>query len=1652
LLAADLIAQWRADDLNVNYSDGAVVAAWPDSISGIAAAATGSPRLVRQALGARSAVRFDASDGGDLFRVRAANSPMAGARDFSVVVVFATASADLAGDLDQWYSNTGLVDSSNLGFGQEWGISINSAGQVAAGMSAGFNQPAATVYSAARGLGDGQSHIAIFTRAENTITLYVDGGAGDSRSDASTVARAANIDMVIGGIQTNNRSFTGDIAEVRIYNGALTDPEAADLTQSVMSYYHNSPPTAIADLYSTPEDPLLFSIPAGSGVLANDTDAEFDSLSAELISGTQHGQLSLQSDGSFIYEPDDNFFGTDTFTYRAIDLRPSNAATVSIEITPVYDPVVPVADTYKLLPSETVSIDAARGVLVNDSNPERARLSAILNTDVAAGMLTFNADGSFSYDPRGFTGSVSFSYRVNDGTTVSGAATVTLLVNSPPTARDDTYRASEDTLFSATGALSVLANDADAENDRLTAMLVDAPSRGTLGLNPDGSFVYNPEPNYFGPDVFTYKIADWADESSVATVRVNVVAANDPPNARPDMYFGSIGQTIVKQAHEGLLANDSDVDSAVVSTLLSRAPRNGRLNLQRDGSFTYTPNAGFVGTDTFGYRASDADRESEEVEVTLFVGTSPVRISEILTANVSSLTTRTRASTDARFRGDQRREDWIELENLTGQSLDIGGYHLTDNSNPKKWRFPAGTTLSPFGRLVVFASTLNIVDQALDELGLLHTNFALGVEGEYLALSSPDGWILQEFSAYPKQSPDVSYGWTDTGRLGYLVASTPGESNGQIYAGLVADVVFSADHGFYSDPFSVEISTLTEGAAIRYTIDGSTPTSTHGELYSKPVGVTTTTMLRAAAFKEGYVTSEVTTATYIFIQDVIRQGNSPPGYPAEWLGDGGSGTMPADYEMDPEITQNPAYRDTIDDALLAIPTVSIVTDIEHLFDPQTGIYQRPERPWERPASVELIFPDGTRGFQENVGLRIQGGHTRSPSGSPKHSFRLLFNGQYGAEKLRYDWFGDGAVDEFDTIVLRAGGNQSWIHTNTFLGDNRSRAQYVRDQWAKDTQRAMGRLASHTDYAHLYVNGIYWGLYNPTERPTASFAASYLGGTKEEYDALNAGVAVQGDTVAWRELQQIAKNLADDANYRATAELLDIDAFIDYMILNHYGGNLDWDSHNYYTIRRREPGGKFLFLPWDSEFIFIANRDNRLKIAEGIPGRLFQQLQRNTEFRMLLADHIQRHFFNDGVLTPQSVVARWEARSNQIFDAIVAESARWGDYRRDVVRRAGPFELLERDVQWLAERNRLLNDYFPVRTGIVLEQYRSAGLFPAIDAPLFNQRGGNISSAFAIELSSSEGTVYYTTDGSDPRLPGGAINSTAMAYTAPFRLPGPATVRARVLSGDQWSAIDEASFVVDVVPADASNLRISEINYHPLNPTQEEIAAGHDNDDDFEFIELVNISNRRIDLTNVRLRRAQEDGDDGGVAFDFATGSVAYLEPGQHVLVVEDENAFAFRYGKLPLVAGQWTGGLSNGGEQIMLTAGDAVVLQFSYADEWYDQTDGEGYTLEIIDPANPNLESWGRKASWNSSRQIGGSPGRSNSLPVAGDSNWDGIFNSSDLVLVFQAGEYDDVTPGNSTFEEGDWNGDGDFTTSDFVFVFQADTFVRQARKRSVGK
>jgi hypothetical protein len=230
----------------------------------------------------------------------------------------------------------------------------------------------------------------------------------------------------------------------------------------------------------------------------------------------------------------------------------------------------------------------------------------------------------------------------------------------------------------------------------------------------------------------------------------------------------------------------------------------------------------------------------------------------------------------------------------------------------------------------------------------------------------------------------------------YFANPTPGaENDNSGVVDVVAEVQFSREHGFYQTAFSVVLSTETDDAEIRYTTDGSAVTLASGLPYTDPIPISTTTTLRAAAFKPGHQTSPVATQTYLFLEDVVRQTGAD--FPSSW------GGVSADYAMDPAVVNSPAYRDTIISDLQSLPTISIVTDRDGLFG-ASGIYTNPlieGDAGERAASVEIIYPDGREGTQTDAALQMFGGYSRNPGATPKHSFRLVFKREYGPTRWDY---------------------------------------------------------------------------------------------------------------------------------------------------------------------------------------------------------------------------------------------------------------------------------------------------------------------------------------------------------------------------------------------------------------------------------------------------------------------------------------------------------------------------------------------------------------------------------------------------------------------------------------------------------------------------
>ena len=570
--------------------------------------------------------------------------------------------------------------------------------------------------------------------------------ANDTDPDAGQTATlvAEIVAQPAHGAVTLNTNGTFTYTPVNGYTGAdaftYRAKDTTNLTSAVATANisivsgPNAAPVANPDTYVMNEDGTLAIDEITDGVLANDTDAEADPFTAVLATAPAHGSLTLNPNGTFSYIPVANFAGTDSFTYRANDGRASAPATATITVNPVNDPPVSQNDSYSGDPGVPFVIAAAQGVLANDTDVDAGTtLTAELITPPASGTLTLNPDGSFTFTvAQG--GVYTFTYRAKDATTQSAPATVTIALNAVPVTLPDAYSVDEDQILNALASEghSVLANDNDPEGQPLTAILVTTVQHGVLNLSASGGFQYTPASNYFGPDSFTYRASDGTRTSAPVTVTLTVNAVNDAPVATADTYSVHVDLLLDIAAANGVLRNDTDVDNSSLLAGLVTPPLDGTLVLRPDGSFTYMPAAGFSGTRSFTYRASDGTLLSPAVTVTLNV------TADLNTIVISEIMYNPPGATGVP-------EEFLEIYNYGDAAVDLTGWEFTKGVN---FIFPAGTLIASHGYLAIPANKATftakypaVTNVTTTAWGVL-SNLSNG--GELLRLKNAAGDIVEE--------------------------------------------------------------------------------------------------------------------------------------------------------------------------------------------------------------------------------------------------------------------------------------------------------------------------------------------------------------------------------------------------------------------------------------------------------------------------------------------------------------------------------------------------------------------------------------------------------------------------------------------------------------------------------------------------------------------------------------------------------------------------------------------------------------------------------------------------------------------------------------------------------------------------------------------
>ena len=847
-----------------------------------------------------------------------------------------------------------------------------------------------------------------------------------------------------------------------------------------------------------------------------------------------------------------------------------------------------------------------------------------------------------------------------------------------------------------------------------------------------------------------------ADEPSRFMDQILVLTLAEPlAPTLMDMTADSISSGILVQGLVGKLSvNDPNAfDSHFYSFAEGLGDNDNKIFSIDDDSLRLAKSIPAGKTDlSIRVRVTDSTGLYIEKKFTLKVTDPSIRINELMASNGSSLDD-----------DDGDASDWLEIYNEQSGTVNLEGWHLTDDLDQlTKWTFP-NVNIAPNGFLVLFASG----KERGPDRRPLHLNFEIASSGESLILVQPDGKTIVDQIDFPAQGVDVSYGYNaEANEVGFLRKSSPGEKNGNIADQVANEVTFSHQRGYYDSTFELELSSAIPDSVIRYTTNGTKPNNSSA-VYTGPIRISPSSSsgtrgvrtVRAFSTHPSAVISPVSTHTYIW----VRGTGSPD-----------SNGVVGQSRFISSIKNDQKYGPLIDDGLLSLPAISIIKP--------SGMGGS-----EGEGSLELISLDGSEpGFGIDCGMKIVGG---ASVGSPKNNFRCYFRSKYGASKLRYPVFANHPYTQktsevFDVLQLRSGSHDNfyWM-ANPGNPPGRKRqgdAQYVRNRWVNDMEMLMGHPSIHGRFVHCYLNGTYHGLYHVHERPMHSYMDKYFGGDPEDYHYTNSGRtgSDHGEGDSWSSTWSKVKSAASSGG-EESREWINWSHLADNQLLYYYCGN-DWDwttTHNWMAAGPKYPGrGGWRFYSWDCDVMLHDVDANNLGVSA--PDGVFSSLMRDKDFKVFFSDRVYKHCFNGGVLSPNGPRAAHDYRMNEIYDALVPETARW---QPSSARRL-PWD---RDGEWRDEWDYMQNVYWPRRTEILLNQFRARGWYP-LEAPEFEQRGGSVRSGYSPVILAEKGDVYVTIDGTDPRLPGGAISPNAIFING-------ATVTEELISKESvWKYLDDGS--------------------------------------------------------------------------------------------------------------------------------------------------------------------------------------------------------------------------------------------------------------------
>ncbi len=809
----------------------------------------------------------------------------------------------------------------------------------------------------------------------------------------------------------------------------------------------------------------------------------------------------------------------------------------------------------------------------------------------------------------------------------------------------------------------------------------------------------------------------------------------------------------------------------------------------------------------------------------------------------------------------------------------------------------------------------------------------------------------------------------------YFATPSPNAPNGNGADTVAPQATYSIPGGVYAANQSLTLSTDVPGAVIYFTTNGAEPTE-QSTVYTSPISITNSTMVKSLLVAPGMLTNHVKIEQYTRLgSDVLAVSSDLPLVVVDTFG-------------------RSMNESTFTEGLMSVIDV----------DAQSG----------------RSTLTGELNLSNRIGMRVRGS---SSAGFAKQQF--LFE----------TW--DSLGNDKDVSILDFPEDSDFILYAPY-----SEKSLMQNALAYKWSNEIGEYAVRTRYVEVYLNtnggqvsaNDYWGVYIVMEKikrgdervdiakldPSQNSEPEITGGYILKKDRIDADenpfntshgqqlgfVEPDGLEVTQTQKNWIQKYMNDfeaalyGPNFRDPVngyrKYIDTRSFIDHHIMVEMTKNID--GFRLSTFMYKDRGEKLMMGPiWDYN-LSLGNADY---LNGGIPqgwyysqlgegdypwyGRLFQ----DPDFRQEYIDRWTE--LRRGVFSTENLVADIESYRQELQESQARNFQRWkilGTYVWPNYH-VGP--------TWADEVNWMTN-WLRDRVAWLDSNWQTA--------PAFSSYGEEIEPGFQLTISAAAGrTIYYTLDGSDPRLPGGAINPLAVSVTTSTTLTLDESVRvkARVRFNSDWSGLTEATFVTSDRPA----LRITEIMYHPGDAP---VGSGFD-EDDFEFVELTNIGATPLQLAGYSLA--------GGIFYQFPAMQLA---AGQKVVVAGNLEAFALRYGDDLPVIGPYTDRLANSSESIQLLGSfDETILDFTYLDSWYPSTDGGGYSLVIVDPLAAR-DTWGLAGSWRPSSSVHGTPGRTEG--VEGDTNGDGFVDLVDLNNVRNnfGGVGLGDTDGNGTIDLDDLN------------------------------